>query len=69
MGDCPSALTLARVELDALNGSAFAAIEQHIDVCDRCQAELNRLDKNDRDPEGHTPKLPRSDDPPGFRDS
>jgi tetratricopeptide (TPR) repeat protein len=64
MNSCPSAATLARFVTDSLGGPAYAAIEEHIEACPECQAELERLAVNDRKREA--PSFPGRDELPSI---
>jgi tetratricopeptide (TPR) repeat protein len=63
MIECPSAATLARLGSDSLQDETLSALEDHIQGCPDCQAELDRLVQNDSG-EWSIPGLPAPGEPP-----
>jgi tetratricopeptide (TPR) repeat protein len=69
MCSCPSTATLARLGLDSMQDETLSTLEGHIACCNDCQAELNRLVRNDAAGPPQSSSLPDRDDPlklPGF---
>ena len=68
MMSCPSASILARLGIDFYQDETLSTLEGHIQGCPDCQAELNRLVRNDA-AGAASASLPARDDPlklPGF---
>ncbi len=57
MSSCPDEETLRSVGADALDGAAYAAIEQHVESCPECQSALERLARGDNGPSVSPPSL------------
>jgi hypothetical protein len=66
MSCCPGEGTLRLLGSDALGDATFAAIEQHVEDCPRCQEVLERLAHRRPDPPGVLPGPDRLPCTPGF---